>query len=287
MKRFSLLLIGAGVLVCAGIGRAQTILLKDGQSIATLGLRRDGESVSAKIKTPNGAEGEVGYPVGNIARVEFPDPAARKAATDLLAQNKPEEAIRQLAPSLAYYAPFRDVPGSWYTALAFLQVDALSRLGRDREAEVLIADLTKLGAANPEILRAVKIRQGETFERKGEHAKALAVLEPLAKDENAPPETVADAWLNIGAARMGQRDYRDAALAYLHVPVYTPDRTNLMPAALLGSGAAFVGLDDKGRAVNTFQDLIARFPNSPEAADAKNRLRKLNGPNADKTQSNG
>ena len=287
MKRFFLPLLSAGIMAGGGISHAQTILLKDGQSITALGVRRDGDSLSVKIKTPEGTEGEVGYPVGNVARVEFPDPAARKTAADLLAQNKPEEAIRQLAPPLAYYAPFRDIPGNWYTALAFLQVDALSRLGRDHDAEGLIGELNKLGANNPDLQRSVKIRQGMTLERKGDHAGALAVLEPIARDEDAPPESVADAWLNIGAARMGQRDYRAAALAYLHVPVYTPERTNLMPAALLGSGAAFVGLDDKGHAASTFQDLIARFPNSPEAADARNRLRKLNGPNADKAQSNG
>ena len=287
MRTRSLVLFALGVVACASVGRAQTIVLKDGQSVPTLGLRRDGETVAAKVKTSNGGEGEVGYQVANIARIEFPDPGVRKTVTDLLAQNKSEEALRQLAPALAYYAPFRDLPGSWYTALAFLQVDALSRLGHDREMEATISALPRLGAANPEILRAVKIRQGITLERKGEYSKALDILNPVVHDENAPPESVAEGWLTVGGALLGQRDYRGAQLAYLHVPVYTPDRTSLMPAALLGSGAALVGLDDKKRAVGTFQDLIARFPNSPEAADAKTRLKNLNGPNADVTAAKG
>ncbi len=60
-----------------------------------------------------------------------------------------------------------------------------------------------------------------------------------------------------------------------------------MPNALLGSGIAYVALDDKMRAETTFKDLIARFPNSPEAGDAKVRLKKLTGQDADKTASNG
>ena len=155
-------------------------------------------------------------------------------------------------------------------------MEALSRLGRDRETEALITDLSRLGAANPEIMRGVKVRQAMALERKGNHIKAVEALEAVVKDESAPPESVAEGWVALGAAQMSLRNYRAAQLAYLHVPVYTPDRANLMPAALLGSGSALVGLDDKGRAIATFQDLIARFPNSPEAAEAKNRLKNLN-----------
>ena len=272
----------------AGAGQAQTILLKDNNTVQTSGLSRpDPSTVSAKIKTPSGAEGEVGYPVSNIARIEFPEPAQRKIVADLLAQNKAEEALRQLAPILAYYAPFKDLPGSWWTALAFLQVDALSRLGRDGEMGAVVNDLNKLGAANPEILRAVKIRQGIALERKGDHTGALRALEPIVADEDASPQSLADAWVNVGAAQLAQRNYRAALLSYLHINVYTPERTGLMPTALLGSGAAYVGLNDKDRAEATFKDLIARFPNSPEAADAKGRLMKLNVVEAAKTASNG
>ena len=287
MKAFLSALTAVGLFACAATSQAQTILLRDGQTIATLGVRRDGGSVAAKIKTPSGSEGEIGYPVANIARIEFPEPGVRKTATELLAQNKPEDALRQLAPALTYYAPFRDVPGNWWTPLAFLQVDALSRLGRDADMQATINDLTRLGAANPEILRTVKLRQGIALERKGDHAKALDLLNPIVRDENAPPASVAEGWLAVGGALLGQRNYRDAQLAYLHVPVYSPELTSLMPSALLGSGAALVGLDDKGRATNTFEDLIKRFPNSPEATDARNRLKNLNGPGADKTAAQG
>ena len=287
MKTPPFILLAVGLWVCSGTGYAQNILLKDGQTITTSGVRRDGASVAAKIKTASGGEGEIGYPVASIARIEFPDPAVRKTATELLAQNKPEDALKQLAPVLAYYAPFRDVPGNWWTQLAFLQVDALSRLNREADMQAVITDLSRLGAANPEILRSVKIRQGITLERKGEYSKALDVLNPVVRDENAPPASVAEGWLAVGGALLGQRNYRAAQLAYLHIPVYSPELTHLMPSALLGSGVALVGLDDKGRAVNTFEDLLSHFPNSPEAADAKNRLKNLNGPDADKTASQG
>ena len=287
MKTPGLFLVAAGAVFCSPLVHAQSILLKDGQTVQTLGIRRDGPSIAAKIKAPNGSEGELGYPVANIARIDFPEPPQRKAATDLLAQNKSEEAIRQLAPALTYYSPFRDVPGNWWTPLAFLQLDALSRLGRDRDVEALAGELAKLGSANPEILRAVKIRQGIALERKGKHVEALALLEPVVKDEDAPPQSTAEAWLNVGAAKLAQRKYQEALLAYLHVPVYTPDRTALLPNSMLGSAIAYQGMDDKTRAEAAFNELIAKYPTSPEAADAKTRLQKMKGPEADKTNSNG
>lgn len=286
MKRPFYLLLAVSLLAPAFPTLAQTLLLKDGSTVQTLGIRRDGDSVAAKVKTPNG-EGEIGYPVGTIVRIDFPDPAQRKQATDLLAQNKPEDALKTLAPVLAYYAPFRDLPGSWWTPLAFLQLDALSRLGRDREVDALSVDLSRVGAANPAILRAVKLRQGIALERKGNHAGAIAALDPILKDEDSPPQDTAEGWIAYGAAQLALRKYEPALLAYLHIPVYTPDRTGLMPAALLGSGIAYVGIDDRPRAESTFKDLIARFPNSPEAANAKSRLEKLNGPQADKANANG
>ena len=72
MKPFSLAVFAVAILTGTGAVRAQNLLLKDGQNIATTGVRRDGDSVAAKVKTANGGEGEVGYAVANIAPVVNP-----------------------------------------------------------------------------------------------------------------------------------------------------------------------------------------------------------------------
>jgi tetratricopeptide (TPR) repeat protein len=282
MKPFVFLFLAvAGLLACADAAWAQVINLRDGQSVTTLGLRRDGATVMAKIKISDANTGEIGYPVANIARIDFPEPQQQKNASDLLDQGKAAEALKELAPAVAYYAPFRDVPGNWWAPLAILQVDALNSLGRSAEADAIVVDLSRAGAASPDQLRAIKIHQGATLERKGEHQKALDFLLPLVKAEDAAPESLGEAWLNIGAAHLALRNYKPALLAYLHVPVYSPDRAQLMPPALLGSAAALVALEDKTRAQETLKKLIAAYPASPEAAEAKKRFQKLAAPDAD------
>ena len=274
MLLLALALLGAGSGL-APAARAQSVYLRDGLAVQTQGLRRDGATVLANIQTAEGKAGEVGYPVANIARIDFPEPAQLKKAGDLLNAGKAGDAAGQLAPVLAYYATFRDVPGNWWQPLALLQVDALARLGRDKEVDTLAAELARTGTASPGLLRTVKIKQAAALERRGEHQAALAALAPLVDDGSAPPDELVEGWLAVGSARLALRDYKDALLAFLHVPVYAPDRALLMPPALLGSAKAYLGLDDKPRAQTTLKQLLADYPNSPEAVEARDRLQKL------------
>ncbi len=291
--RFHLsLLLAAGMLTgAAQVVRAQqpaaaaanaaappiTIYIKDGRTISTTGVRLAGTALMAKVKLDNGSEGEAGYEVSSLARVDFPDPGQLKIASDLLAQGRAEDALKQLGPVLAYYAPFRDLPGSWWSALALTQLEALNRLGRDGEADALAAELGRLAAPSPTVLRAVKIRQGLSLERAGKHTEALAVLEPVARDEASPPQTLPDAWLGMGAANLALGKNKAALLAYLHVPVYVPERAVVMAPALLGSAVAYGRLNDNPRAKEALQQLVTAYPNSREATEAKDRLRALGG----------
>ena len=249
--------------------------LTDGQIIPTEGLRRDGATILASIKTKEGTQGESGYALTNIARIDFPEPAQLKLARNLLNAGKTDEAVRQLTPILAYYEPFHDVPGNWWTPLALLQVDAFARLGRDNEVDALLGQIARFGSADADTQREVRIKQAVSIERRGDHRKALDELEPIVNDVSISPETLSEAWLAVGSAHLGLRDYQEAELAFLHVPVYTPDQVLLMPPALLGSASAFVGLGDGQRAQTALKQLIASYPNSPEAAEAKTRLQKF------------
>ena len=133
----------------------------------TQGLRRDGPTVLASIQTAAGSAGEVGYPAANIARIDFPEAAAaqdRRAICSARAKRAmPRVNSRRWWPTTR---PFRDIPGNWWAPLALLQMDALTRLGRDREVEALATELTRAGAASPEILRTVKIKQAAALERR-------------------------------------------------------------------------------------------------------------------------
>ena len=229
----------------------------------------------ARIQTAEGNAGEAGYSAANIARIDFPEPPQLKTAGDLLNVGKADEAAAQLAPVLAYQASFRDISGNWWQPLALLQLEALARLGRDKEVDALAAELARADAASPRLLRTVKIKQAVSIERRGEHQQALAALAPLVNDKSAPPDELVEGWLVVGSARLALRDDKGALLAFLHVPVYAPDRALLMPPALLGSAKAYFELGDKPRAQAALQRLIADYPHSAEATEARDRLQKL------------
>jgi tetratricopeptide (TPR) repeat protein len=254
---------------------AQSITLKTGQKVETLSLRRDRDMVMGKIQVGTGS-GEVGYSVAQIARIEFPEPRGLKAATDLLAQRQPEKALAEIEPVLAYYGPFKDVPGAWWSQAALAKVSILAALHKDNDAEALADEIQKV-VSDPNTARAVRVRLSSGLIRKKEFEKAITICDAAIK-ESDDPQILADAWIHKGDALSGLKMWDEALLAYLHIPVFYSDEAAFLPPALLGSGRAYVRLDDAARAKKSFNDLIAAYPQSPEAAVAQTELKKMETP---------
>ena len=254
---------------------AQSITLKTGQKVETLGLRRERDTIMGKIQVGTGS-GEVGYNVAQIARIEFPEPRGLKNATDLLGQRQPEKALAEIEPVLTYYGPFKDVPGAWWSQAALIKVSILAALRRDGDAEALADEIQKV-VSDPNTARAVRVRLSTGLIRKKEFEKAIAICDAAIK-ESDDPQLLADAWIHKGDALFGLKEWDDALLAYLHIPVFYNDQAAFLPQALLGSGRAYWRLDDATRAKRSWNDLIAAYPQSPEAAAAQTELQKLQTP---------
>lgn len=255
--------------------QAQLIILKTGQTIETQGVRRDHEMVMGKVQVGTGS-GEVGYTLSQIAKIEFPEPRGLKIANDLLGQRQPEKALAEIEPVVAYYAPLKDVPGGWWSQAALIKVSVLAALHRDGDAEALADQIQKV-VADPKTARAIQVRLSTGLIRKKEFEKAIAICDAAIK-EGTEPEVLADAWVHKGDALAGLKEWEEALLAYLHVPVFYNDQAAFLPTAMLGSGRAYRHLDDGARARKSLNDLIAAYPKSPEAAAAQTELQKLQAP---------
>src|ERR1700716_126057 len=116
--------------------RGQAILLKTGQRIETLGVRRDGDIVLGKVQVGSGS-GEVGYHSAQIAKIEFPEPRGLKTAAEILNQGQLEKAMAEIEPVVRYYEPFREIPGAWWAQAALIKVSLLGAMRRETEAESL------------------------------------------------------------------------------------------------------------------------------------------------------
>ena len=267
------LVLGA-VLVCvvATPAPAQTIVLKSGQRVDTRGLRRSGDMVMGKIEVA-GSSGEIGHLISSIAKIEFPEPKALQTAAELLAQGQPEKALTEVNPVLAFYEPFREIPGAWWAPAAMIKVSALSALKRDKEAEPL-ALLIQKTASDPETARAANLRIAASLAAREEYEKAVQICDAAIK-ESTRADVLADAWVTKGNVHLAQKEWDAALLAFLRVPVFYRDEKLFMPPALLGSARAYRRLDDLDRATKTLHDLIAAYPNSAEAAAAQIEMKKL------------
>ena len=251
---------------------AQQIILKSGQTVETRGLRRSGDMVMGKIEVA-GSSGEVGYPVNSIARIAFPEPQGLKSAENLLSQGEGERAIAEVTPIITFYQGFRDIPGAWWGQAAVIKVSALAALGRDAEAEPLATEIQK-NTTDPEIARAANLRIAAALVRKEEWEKAALICDAAIK-ESARPDVLADAWVTKGNLLLAQKQWDAALLAFLRVPVFYREEKLFLPPALLGSGRAYRRLEDLDRAKKSFNELIAAFPKSAEAALAQTEMQKL------------
>jgi tetratricopeptide (TPR) repeat protein len=251
---------------------AQSIILKTGQKVDTLGVRRDGELIMGKVQVGSGS-GEVGYNISQIAKIEFPEPRALKGASDLMGQGQPEKALAEIDPVVRYYEPFKEVPGAWWAQAAAIKVSVLAALQREAEGEALANELQK-SVTDPETARAVQLRLAGGLIRKKEFEKAIGICDTAIAQSN-DPSVLAEAWIKKGDALFAQRQFDAALLAYLRVPVFYADEKSFVPAALLGSARSYWRLDDAERAKKSLNDLIAAYPKSVEAAAAQTELQRM------------
>ena len=255
--------------------QSQTITLKTGQKVETMGLRRDGDMVMGKVQVGT-SSGEVGYQVSQIAKVEFLEPRGLKTAAELMAQRQPEKALAEIEPVVAYYGSFKEVPGSYWSQAALIKVSILAALKRDAAADALATEIQK-AVTDPEIARAVQVRLTANLVRKKDFDKAIAICNDAIK-QSTDPAVLADAWVNKGDALAGKKEWEEALFAYLRVPIFYSDEKSFIPPAMLGSARAYGRLDDTARAKKTFNDLIAAYPKSGEAALAQTELQEIQTP---------
>jgi tetratricopeptide (TPR) repeat protein len=156
------------------------------------------------------------------------------------------------------------------------KVSALTALQRDQEAELLAQTIEK-SATDPDTARLARVNLSTGLIHRKEFEKAIDYCDRAIKGSD-DPHVLASAWMHKGDAYAGLKQWDDALLAYLHIPVFYGDETALQPAALLGSARAYRRIDDPTRAKRAFSDLMAAYPNSPEAAVASTEMKKLQTP---------
>jgi tetratricopeptide (TPR) repeat protein len=267
------LLLAAGMLSEAA---GQVLQMNDGRRITGKSVRRQGDSIMVQSPSVDGAQavqGEVGYPLGQIQRIEFPEPSILKQAPEAIAQGRAEAVLASVEQGLVYFGGFRDAPGSYWADLAGIKLTALMALGRDAEAEPVARQVASI-ATDPETARSAEAHLSGIAGRKGDHDRAIKLAEQVLRTSTRP-ETLATAAMNKGRSHLELKQWDAALLSFLQIPVFYPEQKVHGPAYLFGAGKAYFGLDDLQRSRESFNELIKNHAKAPEAALAGEELEKI------------
>ena len=273
--RILALLLGTALAAQADIN----IQKKDGTTQAAKALRRDKDNIIATIEIPPAKPGDavqtgdVGIPLAQITKIEFGEPAALKTAPELLIAGKMDEAMAQIDLALKYYAGFRDAPGSWWADLMLMKMNALVSLGREKEA-LALADSMSGQSTDPESKRAANVVLAVGTVRKGDGKSAAAALDAVMKDA-VKSDVLASAAIYKGQSCLVLKDWENALLSFLQVPVLYPEQKALAPASMLGVGRAHFGLEDFPSAKMALKELMKTYKGTPEAAAAKVEMENI------------
>ncbi len=261
------------ILVIAAIGNspAQTILLKNGQSVPATDMVRKDDMLMTAVTTSNGGKGQIGFRVADVAQLNLLAPAEIASAGGLIAKGQFDQAFAEIDPVVAYQKTIRDIAGNWWAKCAVVEVTALTGLNRQADAIALVSEIAA-NTKDPEIITAAKLQIALVTKYQNPQ-QALAAYDAVI-GQSTDARTLTQAWLAEGDVHAAQHEFADALLAYLTVVVFYPDHNPLTPKALWGSGQAYAKLKDLANATKTYHQLVSDFPDSPEASLAKAALAK-------------
>jgi TolA-binding protein len=109
--------------------------------------------------------------------------------------------------------------------------------------------------------------------REGKYADAVPLFENAA-DQSRSNSQAGPVLFWLGVAHDGLLDNKGALRAYAESVSQYP-KNHRAPASLLRQSDIFVRLGDKNTAKLSLKKLVEDFPKSPEAVEAKDRLRSM------------
>lgn len=258
------------VLLFSNSMHADTLVLKNGQTIVGKSFQRQGDSLIVSA----GANGEPetaapGTPLTAIAKVECDPSPMLKNAPGMLASGKAAEALENVEAELKTAEVFEPLPGSCWPDLLVLKAHILLAMGKDEEAAKLAVTMERI--KQPDLVAEAVALRALIAAHKGDVGPALAILGSLGKDVTKP-STLAAAAVARGLVSLDRKQFEEALKAFLELPVFLPDETALGGIAQLGSARAYYGLEDFDRAITTLEDLVKSRPGTPEISIAQSLL---------------
>jgi hypothetical protein len=214
--------------------------------------------------------------------IEWPIIQPMVDAKNLILRGESSKALETIEPVLKTFSNAKTVRGSPWIKAAAIKLDALDRLDNEAAMSTFLETLDKVDdGSSPELTNKIKLAKLLLQARKGDHAGVIAAATALIPQMD-DPDVLARLHLLKGESLLALKKYEDAMNTYLRVPVFYGSQQEHLPKALLGAAKAFRGMDSPATRSQKLEEvsnrylseLIATFPVSKEAEEAKKLLPK-------------
>lgn len=247
-------------------GLAQHFRMRDGRTLAAQAVIVRGNQLVRALEVQDGGAAEVGFPLSEVASLDWPEPEELIRARENFARNALAAALADAEAVALRFAPFAILPGSWWGEAELLRLRALAALDRWDGIESAARQLSERAPA-VRVRQAAQILVAMAHLRERRLPEAKAIVDSLDRPGLPPGDAAAIAVLR-GNLRLQESDWEGALEAFLGIPAFYPTQTRLMPPALLGSARAYRKLGDLGRAERSLLELVEHYPESAEARQA-------------------
>lgn len=214
--------------------------------------------------------------------IEWPAINAMTEAKNFILRGESSKALDIIEPVLRTFDKVRVVRGSPWIKAATIKLDALDRMENDAAIGSFLATLDSVDdGSNPELTSKIKLAKLLMRARKGEHEGVVTDATSLISQSD-DPDVLARLHLLKGGSLLALKRYEPAMNTFLRVPVFYGAQQEHLPKALLGAAKAFRGMDSPVTRSQRLEEvsnrylreLIATFPVSKEAEEAKKLLPK-------------
>jgi tetratricopeptide (TPR) repeat protein len=248
-------------------GMAQMLVLKDGTQLGTEAFKIEGGKVYRVVQLGPDKTAQSLLPTANILKIDWPDVEELTEANNLLAAGKTAEAVAVLKKGKDFFEPFENVEGNRYSEVYLAYVDALSQSGAFEDTLKAIPGLRLLKLTSEQQLK-LKIIQLNIDRQTSSNPKSIVAQAEIILSDTDDSAVSASLWTLIGDVYFRAKDWEQALMAYLHVPVFFGTQVQKVPEAELNAARCLREMRRFEDATGYYTRLEETYPGSGVAATA-------------------
>ncbi len=249
----------------AGSASAQLLYFDKGADVEWDEVTLSGTNLQKRVKTSDGRDAITSIPAAQVTRVDWPYPDELQQALVLILQKNYGEALKKASAVRDIHSNWKDKPGSWYYQATLYAAECHIGKGDAAESDKILTEL-RTAQLPSTYQKALSFVQGlEEWMKKKPGPALTKLIRVLDADDSL---LAARAHLLSGEIQLANQAPKEAMEAYLQIPVFYGAQGPLMAPAELGVAKSLQALQRFPDAISALDRLIARYKDSPEAAEA-------------------